>query len=49
MPTPATQPARIVVDDGDLCELALRRQRELEQNAALAKIVRLIHEHEGQT
>ena len=49
MPAPTTpQPARIIVDDGDLCEIALRLPTESEQNAKLAEIVRLIREHEGQ-
>ena len=44
MPTPC----KIIVDDGDLCELALRLKPEAKRRAKLAEIARLIREREGQ-
>lgn len=45
---PPPPPCRITVDEGDLCELALRPPTEAEQDARLARIVRLFCEREGQ-
>ncbi len=46
-PTPLP-PCRITVDEGDLCELAMRLSTDAEKDAALAEIVRLFREMEGQ-
>ena len=44
----APLPFRITVDEGDLCELALRLPTVAEQHDWLAELVRLIREREGQ-